>query len=219
MAGTLGLVFRREGRYFGVSNNHVLSGDNCTTFGRIIQPGRIDGGQRGIDDIGCLMRGVPIKFCQLPNQIPPDFNRVDAALMEFSPDSEADVREIPLTGSIGRFWDPPCTEWEVTKVGRTTGLTRGVISGIGVGPMYLEYGPNRFAWFDEQISIEGVGGKCFSDKGDSGSLVVDDGLWGVGLIFADNSGEGRTSDFVSYANPILAVLEGLRINFLLDDNV
>ncbi|MCI1137053.1 S1 family peptidase [Stenotrophomonas maltophilia] len=219
MAGTLGLLFRQGASFFGVSNNHVFSDDNCQTLGPILQPGMLDGGKSGRDDIGDLIRGVSIIFCPSVNQVPPVFNKVDAALMRLSHPLGEDFNGASVIGAVKGFWNPSCTGWDVRKTGRTTGLTRGVITDIGVGPMYLKYGPSQFAWFDDQIAIEGFEDKCFSDKGDSGSLVLDGYDCGVGLIFADNSGGGRSSEFVSYANPISAVLRELRLDFLLDDNL
>jgi hypothetical protein len=65
----------------------------------------------------------------------------------------------------------------------------------------------RFGMVEDQIRITGGSGAggIFSDKGDSGSLVLDAlSLQPIGLFFADNGP-------VSYCNKIHRVMSGLGI--------
>jgi hypothetical protein len=66
--------------------------------------------------------------------------------------------------------------------------------------------------FDNQIEIEGSGNKAFSDSGDSGSLIVDDQLRAVGLLFAGGDVGGSNGKGLTYANPIDAVLDALKVD-------
>ena len=91
---------------------------------------------------------------------------------------------------------------EVFKIGRTTGLTHGVVTSVSavVGP--VPYAPGD-CWFRRSITIDGKDGTLFSDHGDSGSAVVDK-LTGeiLGLVYAGNGSD-------SFACPIDAILATL----------
>ena len=50
--------------------------------------------------------------------------------------------------------------------------------------------------------------KAFSDAGDSGSLIVDDQLRAIGLLFAGGDEGGSNKKGLTYANPIEQVLDG-----------
>lgn len=212
MAGTLGFMVKRGSHFIGISNNHVLSRDNCRTYPQIIQPSGLDGGGIG-DDVGVLAYGVPIKFSKSKYEEPRAINYVDAAAFDVYPNVKVDSSMISRVGVLGGFWSASYTPMEVVKIGRTTGLTSGSIVDIGVGPIWLDYGSGKFAWFDDQLAIRGAEGGVFSTKGDSGSLVVDRNGWGVGLIFADNNASLGGPQPVTYANPIIAVLDALGISY------
>ena len=97
----------------------------------------------------------------------------------------------------------------VQKYGRTTGHTEGRISGVNA-IMDVAY-PGGTARFEGQIVISG---NRFSAGGDSGSLIVTDGVLladrrPVGLLFA-----GTT--VTTLANPIELVLE--RFSVKIDGN-
>jgi hypothetical protein len=87
------------------------------------------------------------------------------------------------------------------KVGRTTGLTHGSITAVGVvtGPIPYDPGP---CWFQGQFEIEGENGTLFSDHGDSGSAIVSTTGEVIGLLYAGNGTQ-------TYACPIQAVLTAL----------
>jgi hypothetical protein len=90
----------------------------------------------------------------------------------------------------------------VYKIGRTTGLTHGVVKDVHtyVGP--VPYGCGN-VWFKESLTVEGDQGTLFSDHGDSGAIVVkSDSGEIVGLLYASNGTH-------SFACPIDAVLAAL----------
>lgn len=85
------------------------------------------------------------------------------------------------------------------KVGRTTGLTYGVVKQVGVvvGPVAYDTGG---CWFRRSFVVEGLDGAAFPDRGDSGSAIVrsSDGMV-LGLLYAGNGTQ-------TYACPIGAAL-------------
>jgi hypothetical protein len=95
----------------------------------------------------------------------------------------------------------------VAKLGRTTGLTRGVVSAVEVDRVIVGYdaGERRF---DDQVEISPRGRGVFSRGGDSGSLIVDDGRHPAALLFAGNDAD------TTYANPIAAVLAALKVRLV-----
>jgi hypothetical protein len=92
----------------------------------------------------------------------------------------------------------------VYKVGRTTGYTEGIVTGI-LGTSTLEYAPNKKAHFIGQILVDATPDNVgpFSDRGDSGSAVLNMSNEVVGLLFAGS----RTRTLV---NRIEDVLDQLR---------
>jgi hypothetical protein len=91
---------------------------------------------------------------------------------------------------------------KVFKVGRTTGLTYGEVVDIAtiVGPVVYDPGP---CWFQGSMTIEGDNGTMFSDKGDSGSIIVRTSGDILGLLYAGNGVQ-------SYGCPIDSVFQALQ---------
>ncbi|MFX1260007.1 MAG: hypothetical protein ACFFAN_19330 [Promethearchaeota archaeon] len=88
----------------------------------------------------------------------------------------------------------------VQKSGRTTCRTvDGLITGIDatIGP--VSYGPQKYAYFRDQIVISKEG---FSAGGDSGSLVLDMEGYAVGKLFA-----GSEAEKITIANTIQNYLD------------
>ncbi len=195
-AGTLGCLVEKGNHHYILSNNHVLADCNDAKINDdIIQPGKLDGGTAA-DVIAKLSDFKPIDYKGATNDI-------DAAIAKVGTKSQTLV-EIPII-DIGR---PKTTTKKaalyqsVRKHGRTTGHTVGVVMDVSadIWVDYSDPGKPRKAWFEDQIMIEGVGSKKFSDGGDSGSLIVDVvTLKPVALLFAG----GATQTF---ANPIDKVL-------------
>lgn len=218
-AGTLGVVVRRNGHPVILSNNHVLANANDAKLGDpILQPAPADGG-RLQDTIARLADFVPIRFNErsvgpvarfLESALGPllrtlglgvkrlpdgPANQVDAAVavpVDESWVSEGVVDIGPISGtaeaSIGV---------RVRKSGRTTGLTKGRVTGLDA-VVEVDY-RGRSAIFRGQIVSD-----IESSGGDSGSLVVDDHGRALGLLFAG----GLTTTLI---NPIQAVTELLDV--------
>jgi hypothetical protein len=101
----------------------------------------------------------------------------------------------------------------VYKVGRTTGSTRGRVTAFDVDNVVVAYDAGNLR-FDNQIEIEGTGRTSFSDGGDSGSLIVDESMQAVALLFAGGDQGGSNGLGLTYANPIQRVLADLKATLL-----
>lgn len=162
-----------------------------------------------MDNIAKLARFVRLKKSRT--------NLIDAATATLLPGIAFDSRTIGTLGqvagqgSVMNLFEGAA----VFKVGRTTGQTEGRLTAIEIDNISVEY---DLGWlrFDNQIEIEGMGSKPFSDSGDSGSLIVDEELQAIGLLFAGGDSGGSNNKGLTYANPIESVLDTLKIDLLLE---
>ncbi|WP_081478106.1 hypothetical protein [Achromobacter arsenitoxydans] len=211
-AGTLGsraigLTAPWNNRHLILSNNHVLANSNAASVNdSIIQPGSADGGRHPGDQIAVLARWVPINFGGAANFVDCAFgwawhDRIRGEQYYLSGGSAAYYRTgtAALAASLGLI---------VGKSGRTTGLTQGRVTQIGVS-VNVNFGGGRVALFRNQIAIQSVNANPFSAGGDSGSLIWHwaSGVRPVGLLFAGGGG-------TTFANPIASVLSALNIRLL-----
>ncbi|HSE80143.1 MAG TPA: hypothetical protein VLA87_00455 [Gaiellaceae bacterium] len=193
-AGTLGgKVVDRRGTPLLLSNWHVLSGRWWIGAGApVCQPGRLDGGSTG-DVVAHLARDAWR-------------SGLDAAVATLATGSRRLVNDQlglgPVTGSA-----TPAPLMRVTKSGRTTGLTWGIVTSILPGRMfsYPDGFPRavRDIWVIEpELELDRVSG-----SGDSGSWWLDaDSRRAVGLHFA---GERVPSRALALGMP--TVLEALDV--------
>lgn len=211
-AGTLGsraigLTAPWNNRHLILSNNHVLANSNAAAVGdSIIQPGTADGGRHPADQIAVLARWVPIAFGGAPNFVDAaigwawhDRIRGEQYYLSGGRPAYYTTGTAPLAASLGLI---------VGKSGRTTGLTQGRVTQIGVS-VNVNYPGRGVALFRNQIAIQSVNSSPFSAGGDSGSLIWHwaGGVRPVGLLFAGGGG-------VTFANPIGSVLAALNIRLL-----
>ncbi len=212
-SGTLGsLVQDNIGRQYLLSNNHVLArSDHAQVGDAIVQPGLIDnnctpnGDGPGTVPVGSLTGWLPLSSSQ---------TNADAAIAQVdsrSVDPAGGILELgtrqadgtlsaapPGISSTGGKGESGTLDLRVAKSGRTTGLTCGGISAVGVDISVdyyrdcAETKPYLTKTFTNQLAVSG---NRFSDSGDSGALVVDAGnAEPVGLYFAggtDLSGVGQ----------------------------
>lgn len=206
--GTLGARVTNGTIVYALSNAHVYALQGSKTQGtvqtgtngdRMLQPGRVDmtaqacGFQTEINAavIGRLSAYVPIVFSRKAN------NTVDAAIALVTTDQ---VGTATPPGGYGVPSSTPVSAslpLPVQKYGRTTGLTKGTVTGVNATVMIrYDKGQTRFV---QQVIIQSSDGP-FSDGGDSGSLIVtQSGNHPVALLFA-----GSTSTTIG--NPIDLVL-------------
>lgn len=197
-AGTIGARVTDLAGVYALSNNHVYANNNSGRKGdNLLQPGVADGGRDPDDRVGTLHDFEPIAFC---GRLTCPANRIDAAIAATTPD------DLDAATPDGGYGAPRSSTAEaelnmkVQKYGRTTGHTKGVVTGINA-TIDVNYRTGR-ARFQGQVVISGRG---FSAGGDSGSLIVTDGFMmndrrPVGLLFAGTS-------TTTVANPIDLVLE------------
>ncbi len=193
-AGTIGArVTDGVGNVYALSNNHVYALENSAVLGsNVLQPGLYD--TRCIFDSGNIIGQLddyePIKFG--------GSNYIDAAIALSSmkllgtatpANGYGTPKSATLSASLGQA---------VQKYGRTTSLTKGIITGINA-TVDVTYSSGT-ARFVDQIFVSSA--RPFIIPGDSGSLLVTDPDRNpVGLLFAGN-GSGQ----LAIANQIDLIL-------------
>ncbi|MBC8228700.1 hypothetical protein H8E77_04020 [bacterium] len=193
-AGTLGCLVKRDCEVYLLSNNHVIADLNNAQQGdAILQPSPLDGGTLEQDIIGTFSECSVLDFSGNVNQI-------DAAIAQCACEWIA----LPFILQIGeiRGVTVPQIGLSVKKMGRTTGLTVGVITDVEVD-LRISYNLGQVARFTSQILISStIPHRFFSLNGDSGALILDAQNFACALL----CGGSRDRD-ITIANPIDAVLE------------
>ncbi len=197
-AGTIGARATDGRNVFALSNNHVFANGNQASPGdNLLQPGVIDGGRDPDDVVGTLSDFEPIRYCAVFVCSP---NYIDAAIALTTPGDlgtetpeggYGTPRSRTVAASLGM---------KVQKYGRTTGHTEGTVTGINA-VIDVGYPAGNARFVDQIVVSDGT----FSTGGDSGSLIVTNGvLLGdrrpVALLFAGSSTN-------TIANPIDVVLD------------
>ena len=205
-AGTLGGIFLdKDNEYVILSNNHVIADENRAKIGDIIlQPASSDSfGDTAFSGWGEPISNLPY-FASLKDvtRLEKAGNRHDSAIAKIHPSFIAndlvslnypDI-DLPLSG-IG----DPAVGQEVQKFGRTTGRTKGKIMGVKASfSVAYDFGSAKF---EDCIVCTNM-----SAGGDSGSVICDNNMQAVGLLFAG-------SPKVTIASPIKNVVDryGLRL--------
>ncbi|MGD9404820.1 MAG: hypothetical protein PVH95_06680 [Anaerolineae bacterium] len=191
IAGTLGgLVKDREsGKPMLLSNFHVLAGSWYARAGwPICQPGRGDGGGPA-DLVARLSRHAMA-------------SDLDAAVAELTGSRKLVNNQLELAPVTGMGWAQ--VGMKVIKSGRTSGVTRGRVTGVE-GTVKLRYsGVKRL--IRNVIKIEPRRGPDVSSPGDSGSFWLDEEtMKAVGLHFA--SGERSMDGLAIDMAPVLEALD------------
>jgi hypothetical protein len=205
-AGTIGAIAkkRKTNRDVILSNNHVLANENNAKAGDAILQ---EGARQGQAAVG--------PRCQADKMGGFDAEPGEPARCRHRHGYEIDRRRsAQLSGhrqARGRPRRPLVPGMEVSKVGRTTGVTHGRISAIEVDKVVIEYDLGSLS-FDNQVEIESTGTGAFSAGGDSGSLILDDENRGCALLFAGSETGGGNGRGLTYANPIAIILKRLAID-------
>ena len=190
--GTLGCFVRRggddNGPLFVLSNNHVLANVNRFPAGTpFTQPFSAS----AADTIATLSSFEPILF-PAPGSQPR--NVIDAAIAVVTDPAQVVTGRMLNIKKYTPQLMAPRPGMTVTKAGRTTGVTNGMIRAIRVRGVQVNYGTRQnpiIATFDNAITITGNGGLPFSNPGDSGSVILDKASGRpVALLFA---GDGSTT--------------------------
>ena len=173
-AGTIGwFLVDENGEVYAVSNNHVWAKENLGSPGdKLVQPGRLDGGDPERDVLLELLDFIPIDFAG-------GLNRVDVAVARVLDFSNVYTSILNIGGVTGKR--VPGVGETITKMGRSTGLTKGTITDDSA-TLQVDYDTGT-ALFTDVLIAQGSG---IIRAGDSGSPVLtSDGKF-AGLVFAGN---------------------------------
>lgn len=231
-AGTFGAVVydRQSGEKLILSNNHILANlsdgqdGRCVIGDKIWQPAAHDGGNEA-STIATLERFVPLHrefmkpICPWARRFEAGlnsllrlwqpsyhvqvfrdtekYNLVDCAVARpCNPaDINADILEVgPVAG-----WKEPQVGMAVKKSGRSSGVTHSTILAMEA-IMKVMLAPRENALFERQLVCGPM-----SSPGDSGSLVLTEDNYAVGLLFAG-------SELATVCNRIDCVCDALQIN-------
>jgi hypothetical protein len=222
--GTLGFfVEDSQGALYLVSNNHVIAEENSATAGdAIVQPGTLDLTQSELNLMSTKSKLLKqLKVAELRAWIDLQFhsaagiphNEVDCAIAEVDASlrDATEASRVGLGGVLHGVAKPLVVDdvtgaisgsTRVFKAGRTTGWTEGSITAVSV-VTDVSYGVGT-ARFRNQLGISATADNSgpFSDRGDSGSGILNSEHKLVGLLFA-----GSTTR--TLANPIHLVLTRL----------
>jgi hypothetical protein len=201
-AGTLGAIVidNATNQHAALTNFHVACVDNTFTIGdRMVQPSRIDTGVVPTDEFGSLARETLSA-------------NVDGAVISIDSgrSSQCQIADIGLVHGT----TAATLGMAVRKRGRTTLLTYGTVDGLSLS-VNIDYGDGigvRTLTNQVSIAADTTHNPLFSDHGDSGSVIVNDSAFVVGLLFA---GAGTST----VANPIAAVLSELNISMCVGKSI
>lgn len=230
--GTLGFFCRSRGKnsYQDVcvlSNAHVLvdlQNPVVSDSDLIVQPG--PGERSPNESIGTLTDFAPLKF---DNGDKPNF--IDAAIATLKP-SQKYQAVLPAIGAVKGYasQDDVAVGETVRKFGRSTGYTEGRIYSIELD-VWIDYDRTRqSAFFKNQFLIEPASPTypIFVSKGDSGSMVMGEGNYAVGLLCGGGSqdlsaiqppGNANVPIIKNYgiANPISKVLDNFGMELVIGE--
>jgi len=193
-SGTFGAIVKKKdlGQLYLLSNNHVFAGCNHVPLDQpILSPSSNDGraDMRAPSEIG---RHFEIHELRSGN---PNFVNPCEAVLALARATDQNVIT-SWQGDPNNGYDTPTrvqspiSRMAVKKVGRTTGLTHGVVQARITTPAALTYSSKHFksvVWFTNIWTVRARMGEVFALAGDSGSLVVtDDAGHAVGILFAAN---------------------------------
>jgi hypothetical protein len=233
-AGTFGAVVKdkKTGKLLLLSNNHVLANisngldDRASIGDPIIQPGTYDGGNIEDNTLARLWKFIPLHHelessrCKIAKAFESLFNKcihclypqyqirvvretekvnlVDCALAEPEniSDINAEILEFGLVSGVKEVG----LGLPVKKSGRTTGVTYSTVIATNV-TFKVSMNNQGYAIFTEQVLAGPMG-----MPGDSGSLILTEDNYAVGLLFAG-------SEQATIFNKIEHVLEQLEISF------
>lgn len=211
-AGTIGGFFKdKDNDIVALSNNHVFAWENKAKYGDpIYQPGPMDSNLSTIKFknwdqpvINLPYFGTLKKFLGLNRSNNMHDSAIAKVHQSYIDGGLVDYRYPELNKPLAGFAQATMG-LEVLKCGRTTGLTRGKVVALhGSFTIGYDFGPARF---NDCIVLSGM-----SSGGDSGSLILDNNMNAVGLLFA---GSGK----VTLANPIQYVIAEYGLS-IIDQNV
>ena len=227
-AGSLGcLVKDSEGTIYGLSNNHVTGSCNHAQVGLpILAPGVADVIAGGLNPFTIGHHKKTLQMNPGDPSIINSLDNYDAAIFEI-------LKLDNVTSFQGNQYDTPTKTipfqpgQTVEKVGRTTGYTIGKVQEPLYGPIPITYSADIYGfsgsvYFCPVYLIYGLQ-DCFSDNGDSGSLIVTkDDLgerFAVGIVVGGGIDSRAPGGKITIALPIIPILEKLGVALVTNHNV
>jgi len=207
-AGTLGaIVYSQDtGEPLLLSNNHTFAGCSSEEVPRanigdpIVQPSGLDGGNPD-DVVGELTGWVPYRT--IGN------NFVDVAVARPRPGVAIDDRVLVGGEPVSIRGVRPATDAKsVRRCGRTTGCVTGEIVDWNFTTI-MEYPTGENIRYVDQILID-----MPTEQGDSGSLILDDENYAIGLLSGTTVVDGKV---YTVANKIRNVLEAADVEISGED--
>ena len=200
-AGTIGgvVIDRSSGKKLLLSNTHVFANSDAVDDHRanvgdaILQPGSYDGGSDN-DVVATLYKWVPfsekdgMNIVDAALAMPVDQNMVSPYILA---DNGNDLIRVEGVKSVS-------SPIHVKKYSRTTNADRGVVIDWDFS-VAVDYEDGKTHNFEDQILA-----RIETEGGDSGSLLLDEDNYAVGLIFA--GGSDVTGQYYGVANKIRTVL-------------
>jgi len=213
--GTIGAIVRRGDKLFALSNNHVFAACNHVPVGQPIMSPSYDDAGPNVPPPRLIARHSGIVELQSGDPKLVTTTSLDVAYAEIETDAitswqgdQEDGYDTPIACVS------PKAGMSVKKVGRTTGLTFGIVESVVPGYFPLLYRCKKFAatvWFQDIWMVKTNISENFALGGDSGSLVVtEDGRHAVGLLFAASSGAGGQG----YIIPIETILSRIKMSLV-----
>lgn len=226
-AGTMGALVQKNGKLYGLTNNHVSGGCSHSPPGLpILAPGVLDVAPGGITPFTVGFHDSVLSM------VPGDGGNVHIAQ-----NSDAALFLVANTGAVssyqGNVFDTPSTVLEplegmiVEKVGRTTGHTIGKIVGRELVPLRVSASAPNYSYkavvlMPSAFIVHGDN-TSFSEGGDSGSIVVtrqiDGTLATVGILFAGGQDSKAPGGKKTYILPIGPILLRLGVTLISGHNV
>lgn len=205
-SGTLGALITKAGKYYILSNSHVLAGDivsSATDPDKAVIGDPID--QPGLIDVQCQKISADFVANLSSLSSLTGNTNVDGAIAEIISGMVRTDGSILGIGTLSSATLEAYVNLPVKKSGRTTGLTRSKVYAIN-GNVNVGYydecnGSSFVVYYTGQIFVTNRANK-FLNSGDSGSLLVEDvdvNPRAVGLCYAGGGG-------YAIANPIDDVL-------------
>jgi hypothetical protein len=110
-------------------------------------------------------------------------NRRDIAIAEVFPEMPVDLRPLDFSPAPSGIYLVPAVGEVVSKSGRTTGFTSGLVAETDV-LLNVDFGPDLgiISW----TGTVRVAGSPFIEVGDSGAWVFDSQMRMAGMVFAGN---------------------------------
>lgn len=222
-AGTMGaLVVDKDGRLFGLSNNHVTGACSHSTPGLpILAPGVLDVAANGLNPFTIGHHAKALRMYVGTQGNVDVFGNSDAAIFSIFNPAEVSSQQRNVYDTPTETIDP-VEGMEVEKVGRTTGHTTGTIVGRMLVPVSILCSSERHnfkaeIWFANALIVHGNNTE-FSDGGDSGSLVVTKDatgkLFACGLLFAGGQDSMAAGQHMTLILPIRPILEELGVTLV-----